>query len=336
MGNFWLELGLQWRASLRLFSQLFFPEMLSRVVLLLFILLSELSASKSLHTTHQGTLLVRARRAKANNPSIGNPRRFGPHIVAHGRDCYSTSLRLVPGDFVLTAGTFSAAYAWLQFWITMVARDLVPAKLSRKIIHSGSAPLAMLLWPFYSQDPASKYVAAIVPLLQVLRLAAAGYNRQKTVKDGKGDLVSAISRGGERSEALQGPLIYTIVLLCATLFGFRDYKAGIVAVAQMAVGDGVADIFGRRWGTTKWPWSASRSIVGSAAFVIGAFSASAALLYYFSSFGCFDFSLAEKWPLLAVISVACAAVELIEVGNFDDNWTVPICGAVLSVVLLGS
>lgn len=54
---------------------------------------------------------------------------------------------------------------------------------------------------------------------------------------------------------------------------------GVIAVTQMAVGDGLADIVGRRWGTVKWPFAGGKkSVIGSAAFVLGSFVVSAALL----------------------------------------------------------
>jgi dolichol kinase len=59
------------------------------------------------------------------------------------------------------------------------------------------------------------------------------------------ELIAAVSRSGQSSEALGGPLIYSIILFIATAFFFRDSPVGIVATAQMAAGDGLADIIGR-------------------------------------------------------------------------------------------
>ena len=52
----------------------------------------------------------------------------------------------------------------------------------------------------------------------------------------------------------------------------------MIAVTQMAVGDGLADIVGRQWGSVKWPFSKSKSLIGSGAFLVGGFTISAALL----------------------------------------------------------
>ena len=51
----------------------------------------------------------------------------------------------------------------------------------------------------------------------------------------------AVSRSGDKSEALGGPMVYTLVLLGCTLFGWRSVISA-VAVCQMAIGDGGAAI----------------------------------------------------------------------------------------------
>ena len=204
--------------------------------------------------------------------------------------------------------------------------------------NSGSAPLFVCLWPLYSSgDMTSRIIASIVPLISIGRLAAAGVGKptrtetaaqqQSTVTkvvndqrvatvDGNDELANAISRSGDRREALGGPMLYTIVLFLCTLLGFRESPASVIAVSQMAVGDGLADIVGRRWGKVKWPFSASKSYVGSAAFVIGAFTMSSALLSYLNIMGCVEFDVNVKWPQLLLISVLCAIIELIPVGTY--------------------
>jgi phytol kinase len=146
------------------------------------------------------------------------------------------------------------------------------------------------------------------------------------------DLVNAISRSGSKKEALGGPLIYTVVLFLATLLGFRESPIGVVAVCQMAAGDGLADIVGRRYGTVKWPFSASKSYAGSLAFVVGAFGASVGVLSLLSATGCLTLSVGSYLPQLVLISIVCALVELVPIG--DDNVTVPVAGAILTALLL--
>jgi len=148
-----------------------------------------------------------------------------------------TQLRAVSpvvSDTLVTTLSFGAAYAWLEVWVQLANRGFDP-KLSRKIIHSGSAPLFMMLWPLYSKNSSAKLIAAIVPFLQACRLIYAGRLKIKNdacVKRGDnqevidGGIVKAISRSGSRQEAIQGPLIYTIVLLTSTALYFRDSPIG--------------------------------------------------------------------------------------------------------------
>ena len=98
----------------------------------------------------------------------------------------------------------------------------------------------------------------------------------------------------------------------------------------MAAGDGLADIFGRRWGSLKWPFSDKKSYIGSLAFVGGAFLVSVFLLFLYHSTGVSTFNVltASNFQILLFISVLCAAVELIPLG--DDNVTVPLAAGILA------
>ena len=40
-------------------------------------------------------------------------------------------------------------------------------------------------------------------------------------------------------------MLYTVVLFLGTLLFFRNSPIGVVAICQMAAGDGIADIVGR-------------------------------------------------------------------------------------------
>jgi hypothetical protein len=72
----------------------------------------------------------------------------------------------------------------------------------------------------------------------------------------------------------------------------------------------------RRYGSLKWPFSEKKSYVGSAAFVVSAFAVCAVLLSYLSATGCLvGFDVLSKLPQLLLISVLCALVELVPVGE---------------------
>jgi phytol kinase len=130
-------------------------------------------------------------------------------------------------DVVLSSAVMATSVGWLQLWVQLARRNKIETALARKIIHTGSAPLFLLLWPFYSSsDAKSKLIAAAVPLLTILNLLTTYYNKAAprgltdSLDRSKFDLVDTISRGN-RKEAIQGPLIYSFVLLLATLIWFR-------------------------------------------------------------------------------------------------------------------
>lgn len=262
----------------------------------------------------------------------------------------------VQQDLSVSALAIGGTLVWLQIWITLAKNGKIDSKLSRKIIHSGSAPIFMCLWPLYSNTPGAKYFASGVVFLQMMRLVLAGLKKDNgndmqsaskfrvvaqdiqadaTMNGGKeGGIVDAISRGGSRTEALKGPLIYTIVLLIGTLIWFRGSPIGVVGITQMAAGDGFADIVGRRYGKKKWAFAPDKSIAGTAGFVCAATVVTTALLMLFSATGnispALEFS--EVLQKVLLISVFCGLVELIPV--WDDNVSVPLAGALAAKYLL--
>jgi len=225
----------------------------------------------------------------------------------------------------------AGASVWLKIWTSLASAGKIDPKLSRKIVHSGSAPLFLLTWPFFSSNGGStRVIASLVPLAFMTRLfrAARGDESQAS-------LAAAISRTGDKSEALGGPLIYCSVLVFLTLFSWRSDVA-IVAILQMAVGDGFADIFGRKWGKVKWPWSSSKSVVGTVAFVLGAFAACLGIVSWFGMFGCSlgtltNLPVVDLATRLFFISLVSGATELVPL--FDDNLTVPAVAAGLTYLL---
>eukprot|EP01031_Cornospumella_fuschlensis_P027916 gene27917-33712_t len=218
---------------------------------------------------------------------------------------------------------------WLKIWTTLATKGIVESTLTRKVIHSSCVPLFILHWPLYSASPSASLFAASIPFAQMMRHGSQASNN---VTSNDKELVAAVSRTGRKEEALGGPFIYAIVLFLATACFFRSSPVGIVAVCQMAAGDGLADIVGRRFGKVKWPFDAKKSIAGSLAFVAGGFLVSALSLYWMQYTGCMQFDVMRNLAPLLLISLLSAAVELVP--GVDDNISVPVCAAALAYVLL--
>lgn len=222
---------------------------------------------------------------------------------------------------------------WVKLWTTTTKNELITPLLTRKIIHTTSAPLFMLFWPIFSSSEYARFFACVVPALNALKLYLAGSDQG----GGDKELAQAVSRSGNIEEALGGPFLYTLILLSATILSWRSGLPGIVAVSTMAAGDGMADIVGRRFGkNNKWFFSEKKSIAGSMAFCVSAFLVSMVLILWldFSTEG-IDALAGMGLDCLAirlgVISSLCTAVELVP--GVDDNWTVPLSAAVLTQIL---
>ncbi|CAM9769166.1 unnamed protein product [Chrysoparadoxa australica] len=222
-----------------------------------------------------------------------------------------------------------AATAWVKLWSILAKSGKIDPVTSRKVIHITGAPFFMLLWPFFTSHPSAKLAAAVVPLLQAVRLTLAGLTR----KEDKNDLAYAVSRSGDPSEALQGPLTYTLIVTAAILLEWRTSVVGIMTICQIAAGDGVADLAGRRWGKKKWWFSKEKSYAGSLGFLAAAFAMSTGMIAWFNVAGALALTAGEAWGRVLLISAACSLVEVLPIEGLDDNVTVPVTAAALSRVL---
>jgi hypothetical protein len=151
-------------------------------------------------------------------------------------------------DATLTLVVAAESLLWVKIWTTLASNRVLDSKLTRKIIHSGSAPLFIAHWPLYSDLPHARWFAGLIPFLQIVRsfmmitvsvpchldyeqillnhrLYLAGtrrdYAESSNQEADRSELIQAVSRTGNRGEALGGPLLYSVVLLVGTVFFFR-------------------------------------------------------------------------------------------------------------------
>ena len=93
---------------------------------------------------------------------------------------------------------------------TLAAKDILQPRDSRKIIHTLSAPLFMVVWPLFSDLWGARLFAALIPLLQGIRLWLAAMNRGGADSS---ELVGAISRSGKLICLFEWPT-FGIILFC--------------------------------------------------------------------------------------------------------------------------
>lgn len=135
---------------------------------------------------------------------------------------------------------------------------------------------------------------------------------------------------------LRGPLYYVIILILSSLVFWRESPVGVISLAMMCGGDGVADIMGRRFGSLKIPYNQQKSWAGSISMFIFGFLISIVMLYYFSMFGYFQLDWTGTIERVALVSLVATVVEsLPTTGVVDDNLSVPLASMVTAFLSFG-
>ncbi|XP_008218941.1 PREDICTED: probable phytol kinase 1, chloroplastic isoform X3 [Prunus mume] len=180
-----------------------------------------------------------------------------PH--APPRPSFSASALRAAADGLLqdagaTAFVLAGAYGLVLCFDNLTQRNLLQQSLSRKLVHILSGLLFMLSWPIFSTSTAARYFASVVPLVNCLRLLLHGLS----IVTNEG-LVKSVTREGNPKELLRGPLYYVLILILCALVFWRESPVGVVSLAMMCGGDGVADIMGRKFGSIKIPYNQKKS-----------------------------------------------------------------------------
>jgi phytol kinase len=223
--------------------------------------------------------------------------------------------------------TFIVALAWLRINDYLAHRGWVESHLSRKLIHIGTGPLFVLCWLLFNANPINKFLAALVPLaftLQFLLIGTGVFKDEASVK--------AMSRSGDRREILRGPLYYGIIFVLLTIIYWKNSPIGIVGLMLMCGGDGLADIFGRKWGTKKVPWNKGKSLAGSLGMFLGGWLLSILIIWIFTAAGVFSLAIQSYLLPITIIAVVGTLVESLPLKDID-NITVTLSAVIIGHLL---
>jgi phytol kinase len=223
--------------------------------------------------------------------------------------------------------TFVVALAWLRLNDYLAHRGWVESHLSRKLIHIGTGPLFVLCWLLFDSNPINKYLAALVPLAFTLQFLLIGVG---VIKDEAS--VKAMSRSGDRREILRGPLYYGIIFVLLTIIYWKSSPVGIIALMLMCGGDGLADIFGRKWGSIKIPWNRAKSCAGSIGMLLGGRVFSVLILWMFTVAGIFSSSISSYLFPVTLIAIVGTLVESLPLKDID-NITITLSAMILGYFL---
>ncbi len=224
---------------------------------------------------------------------------------------------MLNNSWVALGITFALALAWLRVNDFAAHRGWMSAALSRKIIHIGTGPIFVLCWLLFPDRPEARFLAALIPLAITLQFFLVGIGLWKDEA-----AVAAMSRSGNRSEILRGPLFYGLVFVGLTLIYWKTSPIGIVALMLLCGGDGLADILGRRFQGPVLPWSTHKTWVGTISMFLGGWIFSMILLGVFVLAGVFSGPISQYLLAVTVISLVGALVESIPFRDID-NLTVP-------------
>ncbi|XP_009783010.1 putative phytol kinase 1, chloroplastic [Nicotiana tabacum] len=229
-------------------------------------------------------------------------------------------------DAGATAFVIAGAYALVSTFDFLSERKLIEQNLSRKLVHILSGLLFMASWPIFSASRWARYFASVVPLTNCLRLVINGLSL--ATDEG---LLKSVTREGKPEELLRGPLYYVLVLILSALLFWRESPVGVISLAMMCGGDGIADIVGRRFGSIKIPYNKQKSLAGSLSMFVLGFLVSIGMLYYFSALGYLHLDWVSTVERVAVVSFIATMVESLPITpTVDDNISVPLVSMVVA------
>ena len=218
-------------------------------------------------------------------------------------------------DLVATIITFLVGLSWLRLSELLALRKLVEQNLSRKLIHIGFLPLYIMCWLLFSDAFWARYFAALIPLFFTVQfiLVAIGWRQAP-------ETIISITRNGDPKELLFGPLHYGIVCVLLTILFWRNSPVGISALIFLSIGDGLADIIGRRWGNRKLPFNANKSWAGSIAMLIGSWTVGIIYVKFFEFWTYYQLSLnlREISVNIFILALIATVIEALSFNDFDN------------------
>jgi phytol kinase len=223
--------------------------------------------------------------------------------------------------------TLLLSLIWLRFVGYAVLKSWIPNNISRKVIHIGTGPLFVLCWLLFDARMETRFLAVVVPLISTVQFALAGLG---LIRDKAS--IQSMSRSGIKGELLKGPFYYGLAFIVVTLIFWKTSSIGIIALMVLCGGDGVADLFGKRYGTTLLPWSKEKTWAGSIAMLIGGFLLSLLMVVIFNSFRVFAISSPLIFIKLFIIALVSTLIESISRSDVD-NITVPITAIIIGILV---
>jgi len=220
---------------------------------------------------------------------------------------------MLENNIIALVITFAISLTWLRLNDFFAHRGWIESHLSRKIIHIGTGPLFVFCWLLFDENPINKYLAALVPFAFTVQFFLIGIG---LIRDEAS--VKAMSRSGDRREVLRGPLYYGIIFILLTLFYWKNSPIGIIALMLMCGGDGLADIFGRKWGKRRLFWNNGKSWAGSFGMLLGGWILSIFVIWLFIRVDIFLPPIQYFILPISIIAIIGTLVESLPLKDLDN------------------
>jgi dolichol kinase len=162
--------------------------------------------------------------------------------------------------------TFAYVFSVPPLMDWLVTNHRLPRDISRKITHICAGSVIVFL-PLFHDGDWSHYLNITVFAVWTLLLIQKGLFAADDDQ-----AVKTMTRTGDKRELLKGTLYFVIVaMICGTLY-YKQFS-GVLAMAVLGWGDGLAPIVGTRLGKMKYKVLCEKSVEGSVAFFAGSFLA---------------------------------------------------------------
>jgi len=220
-------------------------------------------------------------------------------------------------DWIAFAVCSIIVVIWLKITQLLTDNNFCSSATARKLVHIATGPLYILCWNIFPDTPNSPYIASIIPGLTVTRFSLIGLG---LIKDDS--TVKSMSRSGNKSELLYGPLFYGWIMVLSTIFYWGHSPFGITALMLLCAGDGFAGLIGFKYGREKLPWNNKKSWIGSISFFVSSILFTGLYVHLFHILGWFSISLWQFLPCLLITTFVSTIVESLPGQSDWDNISV--------------
>ena len=176
------------------------------------------------------------------------------------------SLPVLWHNALVTLMTFVYVFSIPPLMDYLVTSCSLPRDISRKITHICAGSVIVFL-PLFVDAGRSHYLNITVFAVWTVLLIQKGLFAADDDQ-----AVKTMTRTGNKRELLKGTLYFVIVaMICGTLY-YKQFP-GVLAMAMLGWGDGLAPIVGTRYGKLKYRVLSDKSVEGSLAFLVGSICA---------------------------------------------------------------